>query len=359
MIEHKNIFYVRDLNVIGGVETYINEILKKYHDYDIGVVYKQGHIDQIRRVRKYCPCYKHTDQKIKCEKAIINWDTSIIPFICKEATIYQGIHADYDHEYYTSRGFVPRPDPRIDYYIAITEHIKDTYSKVTKVPQNKIIMSYNPLELDKSEKPLVLISATRLSPEKGEKRMQKFAKAMDESGINYVWFIFTDSEKTIQSPNVVYREPTLDIGNWMELADYLVQLSDTEGCSYSINEMMYRNKPCILTPLHYLDELGIKDGVNCYIMKPDCSNIDDIVKRIKKVPKFTFKKLEDKYDEILVKSKSHYTPKEVIKRLQCTSMIGFDLIQEEKHVKFNEIIEVDEYRADELLDIKGCFKEIE
>ena len=359
MIEHKNIFYVRDLNVIGGVETYINEILKKYHDYDIGVVYKQGHPDQIRRVRQYCPCYKHTNQKIKCERAIINWDTSIIPFIDEKAIIYQGIHADYDHEYYTTRGFKPIPNPRIDYYIAITEHIKDTYSKVTNVPQKKIIMSYNPLTLDKSEKPLVLISATRLSPEKGEKRMQKFAKAMDESGINYVWFIFTDSEKTIQSPNVVYREPTLDIGNWMDLADYLVQLSDTEGCSYSINEMMYRNKPCILTPLHYLDELGIKDGVNCYIIKPDCSNIDDVVKRIKKVPKFTFKKLEDKYDEILVKSKSHYTPKEVVKRLQCTSMIGFDLIQEEKHVNFNEIIEVDEYRADELLSCKGCFKEIE
>lgn len=359
MIKHKNIFYVRDLNWIGGVETYINEILKKYHDYDIGVVYKQGHPDQIKRVRKYCPCYKHTDQEIDCEVAIINWDTSIIPFITKKAKIYQGIHADYDHEYYTTRGFVPEPNPRIDYYIAITKHIKDTYSSVTGVPKNKIIMSYNPLELEESEKPIILLSATRLSPEKGEKRMQKLAEALDNANVNYVWFIFTDSEPTIQSPNVVYREPTLNIGNWMELADYLVQLSDTEGCSYSINEMLYRNKPCILTPLHYLDELGIKDGVNCYIMKPDCSNIDHIVKNIKKIPKFTFKRLEDNYDKILIKSKSRYKPDEKNVKLKCISYLGFDLVKEGYHIKENETIDVDEFRAEELLSFRGCFKEIE
>lgn len=355
-IEHKNIFYVNDLNVIGGVETYIHEILKKYHDLDICVVYKTAYPNQLKRIRQYCKAYKHNGEILVCDVCVINYDISIIPFICESAKIYQGIHADYDHPYYITHNFKPPTDPRIYRYIAITKHIQDTFEGVSGIPKNKMIQLYNPLTIDEPDKPLILISPTRLTPEKGEKRMQKLAEALDNAGINYVWFIFTDSEPTIQSPNVVYKEPTLDIGKWLDLADYLVQLSDSEGCSYSINEMMYRNKPCILTPLHYLDELGIKDGVNCYILNHDCSNMDHIVKNIKKIPKFNFKKLEDNYDKILVKSKSHYKPEEKNITLKCTSFLGFDLIKEGYHIKENETIDVDEFRAEELLSFKGCFE---
>ena len=38
MIESKNVFYVSNFNVIGGVETYIYELSRKYHDYDITIV---------------------------------------------------------------------------------------------------------------------------------------------------------------------------------------------------------------------------------------------------------------------------------------------------------------------------------
>lgn len=357
-IEHKNIFYVNDLNVIGGVETYIHEILKKYHDLDICVVYKTAFKNQLRRIKKYCKAYKHTDEILVCDVCVINYDISIIPFICKSAKIYQGIHADYDHPYYITHNFKPPTDPRIYRYIAITKHIAETFSSVSGVPKEKIIQLYNPLEIEEPDKPLILISPTRLSPEKGEKRMQEMVRALDTAGINYIWFIFTDSEHTIESPNVVYKEPTLEIGRWLDLADYLVQLSDSEGCSYSINEMLYRNKPVIVTPLHYLDELGIKDGKNCYILKHDCSNMDHIVKNIKKIPQFKFKRLEDNYDSILVKSKSHYKEdKEIIVRLKCTFFLGFDDIVRGKHIVEGEIIEVDEERADYLLNnFRGVFE---
>ncbi len=358
-IEHKNIFYVNDLNVIGGVETYIYEILKKYHKLDICIVYKTAYQNQLNRIKKFCKAYKHTDEILVCDVCVINYDISIIPYICKNAKIYQGIHADYDHPYYVTRGFKPPTDPRIYKYIAITKHIEDTFSEVSGEPKEKIIQLYNPLTIEEVEKPIVLISPTRLSPEKGEKRMQEMVRALDLAKVNYVWFIFTDSEHTIDSPNVIYKEPTLDIGKWLNLADYLVQLSDSEGCSYSINEMLYRNKPVIVTPLHYLDELGIKDGVNAYILKHDCSNMDHIVKNITKIPQFNFKRLEDNYDKILVKSKSHYKEdKEKMVKLKCINWIGFDLVKEARHVKEGEIIEVSEERAEELLCFRGCFEVI-
>jgi hypothetical protein len=74
--------------------------------------------------------------------------------------------------------------------------------------------------------------------------------------------------------------------------------------------MLFRNKPVIVTPLPYLDEIGVKNGVNAYIMEFDCSNVDEIVKNIRNIPKFEFKKFEDSYKKYLVKSKSTYEPEE-------------------------------------------------
>ena len=100
--------------------------------------------------------------------------------------------------------------------------------------------------------------------------------------------------------------PRLDVNRWLDQADFICQLSDTEACSYTINEALYRNKTIIVTPLPYLEEIGVKDGLNAYIMEFDCSNIDYIVKNIKKPLKFDFKHLEDGYKNILAPSKSVY-----------------------------------------------------
>lgn len=81
MIEHNNIIYIKDFSEIGGVETFTYEMAKKYRNLDIAVVCKTAHPTQLERVRKLCPAYLHTNQKIKCKVAIINYDTSIIDFI--------------------------------------------------------------------------------------------------------------------------------------------------------------------------------------------------------------------------------------------------------------------------------------
>ena len=40
IIKHANIFYVKEIHKIGGVETYVYELAKKYKMYDIAVVCK-------------------------------------------------------------------------------------------------------------------------------------------------------------------------------------------------------------------------------------------------------------------------------------------------------------------------------
>lgn len=301
MIEHSNILYVRDISVIGGVETFVYELAKKYKDYDIAVVYKSAHPNQLKRLRKYCKTYKHTNQKIKCKVAIINYDTSIIDYICEDAKIYQGIHADYENSAYNKTKAPTHK--RIYKYIAITKHIEASFKRMTGL--DNVMLSYNPLTIEKQNK-LVLLSATRLSRVKGKERMIKLANELDRQGIDYIWYIFTNDKKEIPNPNVVYMTPRLDIGYWMDNADYIVQLSDTEALSYTINEALYRNKPLIVTPLPYLDEIGVKDSLNAYIMDFECKNVKDIVGKIKNILKFEFKKLPEKYNSILVHDSSHY-----------------------------------------------------
>lgn len=136
--------------------------------------------------------------------------------------------------------------------------------------------------------------------------MKKLANALDNANIEYVWYIFTNDDKAINNPNIIYMKPRLDVYKWLAHADYLVQLSDTEACSYSINEALYRNIPVIVTPLPYLKEIGVEDGKNAYIVEFDCSNINEVAKRMTTIPKFKFEPLPESYDKILAKGKSKY-----------------------------------------------------
>ena len=301
MIEHSNILYIRDLSEIGGVETFIWEMVKKYHNYDIAVVYKTAHRKQLERLEKYCICYKHTTQIIKCDVAIINWDTSIIDFIDDGADIYQTIHGDYSNPVYTWR---PLTHPRIKQYICITKHVLKTFKELMHV--DNVMLGYNPLEIDDNDKLLIMVSATRLSPIKGKDRMIRLAQALNDKGINYIWYIFTNDTDAIKNDNVIYMKPRLDVGKWLAKADYVVQLSDTEACSYTINEALYRNIPVITTPLPYLEEIGVKDGVNSWILDFDCKNMKHVVDNIMNIPKFKFNRLNDSYDEILSHIPSHF-----------------------------------------------------
>ena len=306
-IRHTNILYANDLHAIGGVETYLYEMCKKYHNLDICVCYKTADKNQLKRLKKLVPVYRiDNNTKLFCDVAVINYDLSILDQIV-EGDVYQTIHGDYSNPHYQALGIPIPTDDRLKGYISITKYSQKSFERLTGI---KPMFSYNPLSIEKGEKPLILMSALRLRPEKGTERMKLLINALNNAKINYLWYIFADEQWDVQDEHLVYVKPRLDLSYFMEQADYLVQLSDTECCSYSINEMLYRNKPVIVTPLPYLDEIGVKDGVNAYIMEFDCSNVDSIVKRILDIPKFEFKKLEDNYENIFKKSKSTYVPKE-------------------------------------------------
>lgn len=310
MIEHDNIFYVADINIIGGVETFLWELVKKYKKYDIAVVYKTGYDVQINRLKKYCMVYRHTNQRIKCKTAIINYDVSIINFIDEGAKIYQVIHGDYSNPVYTWK---PLTHPRIDKYICITEYMLSTFYKVSGC--NNTMLSYNPLSVDDEEDDLlILVSATRLTKIKGKDRMIALANALDSAGVKYIWYVFTNDKNAINNPNVVYMKPRLDVRRWIKKADYVIQLSDTEALCYTMVESLYLGVPVVCTPFPFLDEIGIKNGLNAWILKFDLSNLNEVVQNMKsKKLDFKFKMKEDRYDELLSHKPSHYEEDKIMK----------------------------------------------
>ena len=289
-------------------------MVKKYKDLDIAVVSRSCDKLQAERIKKYCRLYIHNGQKIECKVAIINYDTTIIKYINEDAKIYETIHGDYSNSIYNGRK--PPKNSRITGYIAITEFLQEKMKEMLN--EDNVIMSYNPLTVEKRDKPLVLVSATRMHENKGPARVQRLAEALDKAGIDYIWYIITNDIDVVKMPNIIYIKPRLDSYKWIETADYCVLLSDSEACSYFINESLYRNKPIIVTPLPYLKEIGVENGKNAYILDFDCKNIQDVVDNIKKVPKFKFEPLKDKYNEILVRSKSKYEDyKNAMVKVRC------------------------------------------
>ena len=162
-------------------------------------------------------------------------------------------------------------------------------------PKEKITRIYNILDDKLETKPILkLVSATRLSKEKGYSRMLKLAKSLKEAGIRFRWTIFTDLElynqKPIDMDEIVYMKPTKDIFDYIVEADYGVQLSDTEGYSYFVNECLQYGTPVICTNFPSAYE-SVEDGVSGYILDMDLSNldVDKIVNNIPNKFKYTEK----------------------------------------------------------------------
>ena len=264
MLELEDIFYFYDINSIGGVETFFYQLAKQFKDRDITVIYNNGDIAQVKRLKKYVRVVKYTGQKIKCKKAYFNYNTNIIDNV--EAEEYIGlIHADYKNIPYK-----PNTHPKLTRFIAVSDIARKSFEEITG---KKCEVIYNPYEIEKPKRVLNLISATRLTKEKGKDRMIKLGEELNKAGITYLWTIFTNDKKEIDNSNIVYMKPRLDIIDYIANADYLVQLSSAEAFCYSIVEALSVGTPVITTNLPVLKEIGVNE-TNSFILDFDMSNLD-------------------------------------------------------------------------------------
>lgn len=339
----KNIFYFRVINAIGGIESFFYYLAQKYQDWDITIYYEVGDPAQIKRLKQYVRVKKYNGELIKCDKAFFNFNLDIIDNV--EAKEYiQIAHGDY-----LASGIKPNISPKVTKYLGVSKQVCKTYKEVTGFDTELV---YNPIKVEKPQKVLNLISATRLSSEKGKNRMKKLARLLDEAEIPYIWTIFTDDTDAIKNPNIAYMKPRLNITNYIANADYLVQLSDNEGYCYSVIESLMVGTPVIVTDCPVFKELGV-NKTNGFIVDFDMSNVP-IDKIYKGLPKFEYEPKEDTWEKFLAKGKSSYKEdmNKIIK-VQCIVPFYTDM-ELNRNVFKDETLEVNRLRADELIEAGVC-----
>lgn len=338
----KNVFYMHRLNVCGGVESFFYYMARKFKDRDITIVYKTGHASQVNRLKKYVRTIMWNGHKIKCDRIFFNYNYDIINSV--EAKEYaQVIHTDYMNQ---DVAFIPHP--KITRYIGVSEIVCENFKKKFGIECELI---YNPLDIPKPRKILHLISATRLTKEKGKDRIEKLGKLLNQAGIPYIWEVFTDNAKEIDNPNIAWMKPRTDISDYIADADYLVQLSNQgEGRGYSVEEALTLGTPVIVTPVKAFLDM-VEDGKNGFVVPfslkdVDCEKIYNSRFKFKYDPPYTL------WNDIL-DGKSTYNPDKANKNYEVIRV--YDDVNLGRTMKKHESIECDEERA-KFLKKKGVIQ---
>ena len=275
-LKSKVILYINQLLVIGGIETFIFHFARMMEGEDIVLLIVNLPEPQRKRLEQYITVVDYkTSAEYECDTLVM---LRILDHTPKNITFKQSVqmcHACRTNPMW----HIPQNH---DFIVNVSEASKESFGDESG------LVIHNPIFVD-NPKALILVSATRIpAPDKGdnEKRMRKLAEMLNEKGIPFVWFNF--SEGTIPNPprGMVNMGLDMDIRPYIASATYLVQLSDSEAWSYSILEALCQNVPCIVTEFPSANEMGIEDGKNGYILPFDM-NFD--VTRLLTVPKFEYK----------------------------------------------------------------------
>lgn len=311
----KIIIYLSNWNAIGGVESFTKNFCKRMSKtHDITLMYDNvTSPNSITEMQPFCKVEKlNFQKKYSCDVFISAsaWGKSAFDNIDAKAYI-QTVHADY-RVIISGWAFKYKRHPKVTHHVCVGEIVKEGFEQSTGLKCDAVI--YNLLdntqkyEKKVKNKVLTFVTCSRLSGEKGFSRMVTMAKQMDNLGINYVWNIFGDNSTPYAKEllkqfsgckNVFFKGITTEPFKEINKADYLVQLSDTEGFAYSVYEAMQVKTPCIITPFASGNE-QIKHGVNGYIVPFDMNGIDYslIEKRSLKVPKFKELGKEEDWDNL-------------------------------------------------------------
>lgn len=338
----KNVFYFKNINSIGGVESSLYYLSQLYKN--MIVYYKEGNPEQILRLAKNVEVRKYKEP-IKCDQFFCCYGLDIEV----DAPIKKHIvHCDYKQV-----NFKPIMYDGFE-YIGVSQLACNSFTELTGKPCELI---YNPVVIHKNnvdkynDGKLHLVSATRLTKEKGLKRMQRLASMLDKSGIDYEWLVYTNRHREGIGKNVVYKEPKMDIVDEISKADFLVQLSDCEAFCYSVIEALSVNTPVICTDLPVFKELGVNEG-NSIICNLQMSNVD--LNRLKQPFKFKYEPPKSNWDKYL-DNNSDYNPNDYA-RVRVKR--GYtDIVNNKYYSKSNEIIEneITKQRAS-YLEAKGLIE---
>ena len=287
------LIYSQDIHIIGGIETWLYTIAKTYNDCDIVIMYDTADEEQIRRLEQYVKVVKNVNQPIKCNTIMYSTTMAMESKYDVEARKILTIHADYKFQDY-----IPEVPDDVEIY-AVSKIARDSFAELTG---KEVKILYNPLSVDKPQKVLKIVVASRGSSEKGFDNVKIAIRKLQDRGRPFLMLIFTDLPFECDDKRVIFMDPTLDIITWMYWADWIFNPSYTEAFSYTINESLCIGKPVIVCDIPMLKEAGITKDI-AMICKTDMSNlnIDDLYNKIPKVDNYIPPNSEKEWNDIMKK----------------------------------------------------------
>lgn len=286
----KVVLYVSDINIVGGIETFIFNFSKKYKELDINIIYRSANIDQLIYLSKYANLKVDDGKEIICDYILIsNYDAANILERTKKKKAYQVFHAVIS-DMAKKSNVNYKKHLLVDELVSVSQAAHDGLLEYTGL-ESKII--YNVLDEDiKSDAPLKLITISRMAKIKGFSRLVQMAREFKEKGIPFIWFVTGDDSlrqnptyaKWLDSlPEIVIIPYNVYNKYLIGSFDYLVQLSDTESFCYSAYEALQNGVPVIITNYDEAKRT-VQDGINGYILEMDLSNLD-VEKIYNNIPK--------------------------------------------------------------------------
>lgn len=355
------ILYQAHQNVVGGVETFnINFCKRMSKHYNILFVCDSGDPEKLREIKKYVDVVVYDEQFFEADIVIYSSAWGKRPEEHFKAKKYvQMVHADFNglEKHWN---FNYKKTPKVTEHWGGGETIARTFKE--RYGEDCKVVPYLLDDTIKPERVLRLITLSRIAKEKGFLRVVKLAKLLKENGKPFNWdiwgggldqgYVNNIKNQLKDIPEVSFRGEGKNLHSFVADADYLVQLSDTEGYSFSMYEALSLNTPVIATDFPNALE-QVTDGKNGYIvdMNLDCVDKKFLNKLYSKIPEFEFKVRATEEDWIKVIGKPSKKDKVKIKNpplipVLCTKSYTDLLLQ--RRVVRGEIIKVSRFRANHL-----------
>lgn len=279
-IKTQVVMYCANCQPIGGIETFMYQFVKEmYKYYDILVLY-DGTLDarQMIRLAQYVRVAKNEKKLIECDTFINIRLTDEIPSNVKYKKLVQMSHTCQLAPQGKWHWEIKK---NYDELIFVSQAAADSFADQHHT--YKVIS--NLTDRTEPKKTLLLVSACRLTWEKGEERMYKLAEMFRNADVPFVWLVFSGQSLKNPIPNVVRLSPTLDVRDYFRKADYVVQLSDIESFCYTLVEALELGIPVLTTPLSVLPEIGFENEKNGYLLPFDMKDVD-VRKFYENIPNF-------------------------------------------------------------------------
>src|SRR5690606_19819520 len=127
----KIIVYHSHLNIIGGCETVVYNLLKGLSKkYDILFLYQSGAKEQVNRISRFVKTEQYDSLKqYKCDLCLCNtsWGGYPDTVTASSGKYWQMIHADY--EILKKSGWIYEKWNKTTRHIAVGQHVKETFEK--------------------------------------------------------------------------------------------------------------------------------------------------------------------------------------------------------------------------------------